>query len=93
MVARTVDKRERNATAADKAAVNKEWQTLRSIQHPPGWDEANPRELRDVMREARAANHDDVNVGRMFDICAEKGSALPDGDPYRKFNGARGVPG
>ena len=38
------------------------------------------------MREARE-RREEVNIGRIFGICVEKGSELPDGDPDRKFKG------
>ena len=44
------------------------------------------REWDDVSREA-IKNKTKVHVGKIFEICVEKGSELPQGDPMRKFKG------
>ena len=94
-VARPVDRKERNATPDALEAINKEWARLRSIEHDTGvgcWDESKVREWREVRHEALKAGRK-IHVGRIFDICVEKGSEmdkfLPDGtrNPDRKFKG------
>jgi hypothetical protein len=44
------------------------------------------RECEDVSKEA-LKNKTKVHVGKVFEICVEKGSELPLGDPMRKFKG------
>jgi len=85
-VARTVDKKERNSTPAALQSVKKEWDKLRAWKDPPCLDEDNPRELEEVRREALRSEQK-YHFGRIFDICVEKGSELPEGDPARKFKG------
>ena len=65
------------------AAVLKEWNALRQAGC---WDESAVREWKDVAAEARRAGKK-CHFGRIFEICVEKGSELPEGDPGRKFKG------
>jgi hypothetical protein len=64
-------------------ALQKEWDRLRAAGC---WDETKVREWSDVAREARAKGIK-AHVGRIFEICVEKGSELPVGDPNRKYKG------
>ena len=82
-VARPVSKKERLESAGARASLEKEWSRLRKIDT---WDESRVREWSDVAAEARKSRLK-VHVGRIFDICVEKGSELPLGDPARKFKG------
>ena len=50
------------------------------------WDVNGVRENRDVIRDAMR-NMKKVHFVRIFPICSEKGSELPEGDPDRKFKG------
>ena len=50
------------------------------------WDIFTVRERRDVMKDA-ARLHKKVHFARIFPICSEKGSELPENDPDRKFKG------
>ena len=61
----------------------KEWDALRKAGC---WDETRVREWADVADDARRKGTK-THVGRIFDICVEKGSELPPGDPNRKFKG------
>ena len=81
-VARPVHKPERNCKAA-QAALKKEWDRLRAAKC---WDESKVREWSDVAAEARAKGKK-AHVGRIFEICTEKGSELPGGHPDRKYKG------
>ncbi len=83
MVARPVPKKEISSNPKAKASVDAEWEKLRKWNT---WDETKPREKRDVVREARAANRK-AHFGFIFPLCMEKGSELPDGDPGRKMKG------
>ena len=50
------------------------------------WDITTVRERRDVMRDA-VRLYKKVHFARIFPICSEKGSGLPEGDPDRKYKG------
>ena len=50
------------------------------------WDITSVRERRDVIQEATRLNKK-VHFARIFPICSEKGSELPEGDPDRKYKG------
>ena len=81
LVARPVSKAEiRNNPKAD-AALMKEWDALRKANC---WDESKVREWSDVAREARDKDQK-AHVGRIFEICVEKGSELSPDDPARKL--------
>ena len=67
-------------TKAMKAAQD-EWDRLRNKKV---WDETVVRNWSDVCAEARKKNKE-INVGRVFGICVEKGSELAADDPRRKF--------
>ena len=67
---------------ADKSLI-KAWDKQRAL---PTWDESKVREWSEVAKEAKA-NGAEAHVGLIFEICAEKGSELPRGDPDRKFKG------
>jgi hypothetical protein len=82
-VARPVARKEASSDKAAMAALDKEWPKLR-LQRC--WDEENPREWKEVCDEARRRNKT-AHVGRVFDICVEKGSELPWGSPGRKMKG------
>ena len=73
----------RRSTIFPKAAPDKEWNNLTS---KGAWDYSTVREWEDVSREAMK-NKTKVHVGKIFEICVEKGSELPLGDPMRKFKG------
>ena len=83
----------------DKAieAVQKEWQKLRDkeytevvhgkvIKKKGVWDESAVEEFRDL--KARMNDQGiEVFIGRVFDLCIEKGHELPLGHEDRKFKG------
>ena len=70
-----------------KAAVNAEWKRLRDKKT---W--AEPAHVKDVVfldqviRQAKASGKK-IDLGRLFDICALKGSELPIGHTNRKWKG------
>ena len=82
-VARLVSKDEIASNPKAKAALDKEWENLRT---KGAWDEKRVRECRDIVAEARR-NGQTVHLGRIFEACYEKGSELPESDPRRKFKG------
>ena len=77
LVARPVAKREVEENSAARQAVLKEWDKLRAAKC---WDEAAVQEWSDVADKARRSG-EKAHVGRIFEICVEKGSELPAGDP------------
>ena len=83
LVARPVNKAEVRVTPAAQVALQKEWDKLRAAGC---WDESGVREWADVAAEARKKNTK-AHVGMIFDICVEKGSELPKGDPGGKVKG------
>ena len=82
-VARLVSKDEIASNPKAKAALDKEWENLRT---KGVWDEKSVRECRDIVAEARREGKA-VHLGRIFEACYEKGSELPEPDPRRKFKG------
>ena len=83
LVARPVGQKEINNTPAAQAALDKEWNNL---VNKGAWDYSTVREWDDVSKEA-IKNKTKVHVGKIFEICVEKGNELPLGDPMRKFKG------
>ena len=82
-VARLVPKDEVRKNPKAKAALDKEWENLRT---KGVWDESRVRECKSIVDEARRTG-ETVHLGRIFEACFEKGSELPADDPRRKFKG------
>eukprot|EP00435_Cladocopium_sp_Y103_P010642 s3504_g2.t1 len=85
-VARLVTKDEVARNPKAQAALDKEWENLRT---KGVLDESRVRECRDIVAEAKKAGQT-VHLGRIFEACYdcyEKGSELPESDPRRKFKG------
>jgi hypothetical protein len=82
-VARSVGKREAQESPAARAALAKEWDRLRKAGC---WDESKVTEWDTVSANARRSGAK-AHVGMIFEICVEKGSELPPGDPSRKYKG------
>ena len=83
MVARVVSQSEIDRTPDAQKAMDAEWEKLRK---KTCWLEEKVREYDDVANEARK-NNAKVHFGRIFEICSQKGSELPDGDPNKKWKG------
>ena len=83
MVARPVGRKELLANPKAQASLDVEWEKLLKKK---AWDMLSVREWEDVSREAKKKNKK-VHVGKVFEICVEKGSELPINDPLRKFKG------
>ncbi len=79
-VARPVDRAERKAVKAAQNAVDDEWRKLRAV---PCWDEKAVREASDVVRESKKTGKT-VHFDRIFDMCVQKGSELPDSHKGKK---------
>ena len=82
-VARPVSRKESRTNPAARAALDKEWDRLRAAGC---WDEKSVCEWSEVAGLARKSQTK-AHLGRIFDICVEKGSELPEGHPGRKFKG------
>ena len=82
-VARLVPKDEVRRNPKAKAALDKEWENLRT---KGVWDESRVKECKSIVEEARKKG-ETVHLGRIFEACYEKGSELPADDPRRKFKG------
>ena len=83
VVARPVGKKELLANPKAQASLDVEWEKLMKKK---AWDILSVRDWEDVSREAKKKNKK-VHVGKVFEICVEKGSELPANDPLRKFKG------
>ena len=64
-----------------KAAMDKEWKKLKGC-----WLEDKVREFPDMQREAQHQKRK-MHIGRIFEICSQKGSELPKGHPDQKWKG------
>ena len=84
-VARDVPPSERQQPGP-KEALEKEWSRLRGIGEKGCWDEADPHEYDSIVAECKRHGRE-AHFGRIFEICVEKNSHLPLGDPSRKFKG------
>ena len=90
-VARKVKRGEVVRTPLARNAVDDEWRKLEQRPHPDGdgvgtWDCDSVRESSDVRAEARSKSFT-VHFGSIAELCFERGSELPEGDPHRKFKG------
>ena len=77
-VARLVPKDEVVKNPKAKAALDKEWENLRT---KGVWNESRVRECKSIVDEARKSGQTVHLVGRIFEACYEKGSELPPDDP------------
>ena len=82
-VARLVPKDEVRRNPKAKAALDKEWENLRT---KGVWDESRVKECKSIVEEARKKG-ETVHLARIFEACYEKGSELPADDPRRTFKG------
>jgi hypothetical protein len=82
-VARPVNKAEIAKAPAAQASLDVEWNKLVTVNV---WDQSQAFEWSDIAHKARTAQQT-VHVGRLFEICVEKGSELPAGNPGRNYKG------
>ena len=80
-VARPVSKPEMFSEPDAVQAMKKEWGRL---WEKKVWDHDGVREWSDVAREA-AQQGREIHMGRLFGLCVQKGSELPDGDERKKY--------
>lgn len=90
-VARKVKRAEVLRVPAAQLAMEKEWNKLANAPHPDGqgkgvWDISSVREAADVRKEA-INKGEDVHLGRIAELCFQKGSELSDDDPKKKYKG------
>ena len=83
MVARPVGRKEIESNADAQKPIDVEWHNLES---KGAWDYNTVREWSQVVKEAKGRS-EKVHVGKIFEICVEKGSELQKGNPLRKFKG------
>ena len=83
MVARPVGRKELIGNPKAQASLDVEWDKLMKKK---AWDMASVREWEEISKEAKKKGKK-VHVGKVFEICVEKGSELPANDPLRKFKG------
>ena len=89
-VARKVPRSQWNGKK-EKAALDSEWNKLRTFPHPDKkgsgvWDEKRVREAATVRDEARKSG-EVVHFGRVAELLYEKGAELMETDPDRKMKG------
>jgi hypothetical protein len=82
-VARAVGKNEIKTTPAAQKALDAEWKKL---VDKGVWNQTRCYEWSDLARAARHRN-ETIHLGRVFELCTEKGSELEQGDPSRKYKG------
>ena len=83
LVARPVGPKEVGENPAAQASLDLEWNKLES---KPAWWYNTVQEWEHVASEARRTG-EKVHVGKIFELCVEKGSELEKGNPLRKFKG------
>ena len=83
LVARAVGPKEVSESPAAQASLDLEWNKLEST---PAWWHNTGQEWEHVAAEARRTGQR-VHVGKIFELCVEKGSDLEKGSPLRKFKG------
>ena len=83
LVARPVNRKEIRANPKAQASLDVEWLKLVDKK---AWLYDTVTEWKEVAAKAKRTGKK-VHVGKVFEICVEKGSELPAGSPLRKFKG------
>ena len=83
LVARPVGKKEIRANPKAQQALDVEWDKLVKKK---AWQYETVSEWKVIADRAKKTGKK-VHVGKVFEICVEKGSELPEGDKLRKFKG------
>ena len=84
LVARPVGRKEIESNPDAQKSVDVERKNLES---KGAWDYNTLCEWLQVIKEANKGRSEKVHVGKIFEICVEKGSELEKGNPLRKFKG------
>ena len=85
LVARPVERKEFAQSPEAQAALNSEWGRFRVAEKKGCWDESAVRERVGVRAESHRTGAN-IHVGRILEICVERGSDLPKG----RFQKVRG---
>ena len=83
LVARPVGQKEIRDTPDAQRSLDVEWVKLES---KPAWLYDKVQEWQHVSEEA-VRTGTKIHVGKVFELCVEKGSELPKGSPLRKYKG------
>ena len=90
-IARKVNKKEYSQSKEATAAMDEEWENLRTVPRPDPkdkgigvWDESKVIEAKDARAVARRLGKK-AHFGRIAELCYEKGSELPSGHAGRVF--------
>ena len=83
MVARPVGSKEIRSNPKAQKALDVEWDKLIAKN---AWLYDTVREWSQIASKAKKEGKK-VHIGKVFEICVEKGSELPENDPLRKFKG------
>ena len=83
LVARPVKQKEFNSNPEAQKSLDVEWENLVKKR---AWIIESVREWDAVRAEAQRKGKK-LHVGKVFEICVEKGSELPKGNPLRKCKG------
>ena len=96
-IARPVKSKEVKSSPKAQEALDNEWTKLETLRWPDKkghgtWDISKVAEWSDVKRRAQAAG-EDAHVGRVAELCFEKGSELKPDDARRIMKGRAVFPG
>ena len=80
-IARSVEKDELTNNTKALKAMDTEWGKLWGQKV---WDATIFKNYHQVMYEAKMAGKY-IHIGKLFGICVQKGSELPDDDPRKKY--------
>ena len=83
LVARPVNRKEIRSNPKAQASLDVEWVKL---EKKDAWLYDTVQEWKDVALKAKKQGKK-VHIGKVFEICVEKGSELPVGHELRKFKG------
>ena len=83
LVARPVNRKEIRSNPKAQASLDVEWVKL---EKKDAWLYDTVQEWKDVASKAKKQGKK-VHIGKVFEICVEKGSELPIGHELRKFKG------
>ena len=83
LVARPVNRKEIRSNPKAQAPLDVEWVKL---EKKDAWLYDTVQEWREVAAKAKKQGRK-VHIGKIFEICVEKGSEFPSGHPLRKFKG------
>ena len=83
LVARPVGPKEISEVPEAQKSLDVEWEKL---EKKKAWDYSGVQEWETLSQKARKTG-EKIHVGKVFEICVEKGSELERGNPLRKYKG------